>query len=781
MTGPWTFAIRLLILSAAFMAVGSTLPGTLPAAVSAAPPAAPATAPATQATPDSVSLRPTAHPALPRTTADFWLVPPPATAGTVPALLKGFAEGVDLATEENFAAALPKVSDARLAQTPVAEYALYYRSLAQLRLGRVDDARAGFRRLNARNPGGVLTEWGRRGEAEAAEAAGDFGEAAKLYESALAMKPGEPDEILYALATTQLASGDRPRALANFRRVYFEFPLSSLGEAAIQQAAQLAGVDPQTRLRDDIALEVGRAQRLFGSKRYAEALTAFETIRGLVSGEDREVVPLRIAECHYYLGRYREALEGTRPYLNRAARRAEARFFHLSATRGLGDHSSYVTQARELREEFPESPWTEEALNNLATHYILEDEDQQAAEVFKGYLELFPAGLHAQRASWKLGWWRYRERNFQGAVDVFERAAFNFPRSDYRPPYLYWAAKAHDQLGRAEQANARYALVAIDYLNSYYGRLADETLDKRGVNASQRLTLTGGPAAAPITTAPTTAAPTAAAPTAAAAVASSVARTASALTSASTAEASVKTEMTATDAAALEGRVRRLVAAGLYGVAVAELQFAQRNWGSSPRIEATLAWLYRETGDLRRGINLMKRAYPQYLTVEGRRLPVEAQKVIFPLEYWTLIRRHATARGLDPYLIAALVCQESNFVPDIRSPANAYGLMQLVPETGRRLARSIGIRRFSTGTLTNPETNVRLGTLHFQKLVDQFGGAHFALASYNAGENRVERWIAERPSLPKDEFIDDIPFPETQNYVKRILGTAEDYRRLYGN
>ena len=67
-----------------------------------------------------------------------------------------------------------------------------------------------------------------------------------------------------------------------------------------------------------------------------------------------------------------------------------------------------------------------------------------------------------------------------------------------------------------------------------------------------------------------------------------------------------------------------------------------------------------------------------------------------------------------------------------------------------------------------------------KELVDRFGGAHFALASYNAGENRITRWISERPGFQQDEFIDDIPFPETQNYVKRILGTAEDYRYLYG-
>ena len=74
-----------------------------------------------------------------------------------------------------------------------------------------------------------------------------------------------------------------------------------------------------------------------------------------------------------------------------------------------------------------------------------------------------------------------------------------------------------------------------------------------------------------------------------------------------------------------------------------------------------------------------------------------------------------------------------------------------------------------------------MGTAYFADLVKQFGGAHYALATYNAGPNRVARWIAERPGIDRDEFIDDIPFPETQNYVKRILGTAEDYRRLYGS
>src|SRR5205823_12368429 len=155
--------------------------------------------------------------------------------------------------------------------------------------------------------------------------------------------------------------------------------------------------------------------------------------------------------------------------------------------------------------------------------------------------------------------------------------------------------------------------------------------------------------------------------------------------------------------------------------------------------------------------------------------------VLFPVNYWTQIRRYSTERHLDPYLIAALIAQESTFEAEVRSAANAYGLMQIVPATGRHYARTLRLPRFSIRMLTTAETNLKMGTAYFADLVKQFGGTHFALASYNAGENRVARWISERPGIDREEFIDDIPFPETQNYVKKILGTAEDYRRLYAS
>jgi soluble lytic murein transglycosylase len=153
-------------------------------------------------------------------------------------------------------------------------------------------------------------------------------------------------------------------------------------------------------------------------------------------------------------------------------------------------------------------------------------------------------------------------------------------------------------------------------------------------------------------------------------------------------------------------------------------------------------------------------------------------QVIYPVAYWDLIRKYAAADNLDPYLMAALVAQESTFVPDIRSYANAYGLMQLIPSTARLTAGKLNVK-YSQRMLTDPEMNVRLGMKNFADSLKTFGEPYLALASYNAGDRAVRRWVQERPGLEREEFIDDIPYPETQNYVKRILGTADDYRRLY--
>ena len=125
---------------------------------------------------------------------------------------------------------------------------------------------------------------------------------------------------------------------------------------------------------------------------------------------------------------------------------------------------------------------------------------------------------------------------------------------------------------------------------------------------------------------------------------------------------------------------RRCCRLGSTAQAMDELLYAQRMWGDSPQLQATIALTHRRLGNVRAGINAMKRAYPQYLAAGGETLPTEILQVIFPVDYWPLLQKYSKQRGLDPFVVAALVAQESNFDPRGSSHANAYGLMQILPE-----------------------------------------------------------------------------------------------------
>ena len=688
-------------------------------------------APPSQTPPATPQLVPTAHPALPSSLSDLWLVPPEgerSTRSTAP--FDPLTDGLKKFQDSNYQAALPLFSTPSLAKTALADYATYYKGLAQLRLGQVADARRTLDTVIDRKAPGYVSVAAGLASGEAAELAADYAGAVAVYERVADQKAAITEDLLSRLGRAALAAGDRAKAAQAFIRVYYDFPLS---EAATGAASQLASLQDQVTRRDFKA-DLARAQTLFGARRFDDARTAFVSLQSSADGDDRELVSLRIAECDFNLKRYAAARDGVQPYLDRASRKAEARFFYLSSLRELHDEDRYVSLTQALVSEFPDSSWSEEALNNLGTYYLLQDDDEAAAKAFKDLYDHFPTGPRAERAAWKYGWSAYKAGEYGETIRVFESASVGFPRSDYRPSFLYWAGRSHARLGEGTQAESRLRLVYTDYANSYYGRLAERQLARKGDVIGTRAdvhlastTQTPVPEVKPIPTEPL---------------------------------------------------IRLLLANEMYDDALGELRYAQRAWGNSGRIDATIAWVYNRKGELRRGISLMRRTYPQFLTA-SQGLPSEILQVIFPLVYWDSIRKQSAAYDLDPYLMAALIAQESTFDAGVRSSANAWGLMQLVPSTGRKLAKSVGLRGFTTASLTNPEINIRLGTLYFSELVAKFGGTYYALASYNAGDSRVVRWKEERQDLDEDEFIDDIPFPETQNYVKRILGTAEDYRRLY--
>jgi soluble lytic murein transglycosylase len=229
-------------------------------------------------------------------------------------------------------------------------------------------------------------------------------------------------------------------------------------------------------------------------------------------------------------------------------------------------------------------------------------------------------------------------------------------------------------------------------------------------------------------------------------------------------------------------RARLLSRADLDTWADSELRYAARNDAKPWSVALELAEMDTRAGSPDRALRHIKTVLPSYLFMPRDGAPARFWRLAFPLPYRSLIVKYSSQAGLDPYLVAALIRQESEFNPKALSPSKAVGLMQIMPPVGRELARKVPVRGFRLSQLTSPETNIRLGTYYFRRLLDSCEGRlEDTLAAYNAGRSRVTLWRGWGPFDDTNEFAETIPFAQTRDYVQIILRNAELYRWLYAS
>ena len=191
---------------------------------------------------------------------------------------------------------------------------------------------------------------------------------------------------------------------------------------------------------------------------------------------------------------------------------------------------------------------------------------------------------------------------------------------------------------------------------------------------------------------------------------------------------------------------------------------------------AILADLYYADGALLLTSRALRRAFPEIGTAEQNRVPPRYLRMYYPTLYHDHVERFAEKRSLDPALPMAIILQESNYEPTVRSGAGAVGLMQVMPPTAREIADRIGL---ATRDLTDPAYNIELGVYYIKHLLNLMEGNDLlAIASYNAGMGNVGRWKREGRSKPFDELIEDIPFSETRGYVKRVTLYRSAYDQI---
>jgi soluble lytic murein transglycosylase len=156
------------------------------------------------------------------------------------------------------------------------------------------------------------------------------------------------------------------------------------------------------------------------------------------------------------------------------------------------------------------------------------------------------------------------------------------------------------------------------------------------------------------------------------------------------------------------------------------------------------------------------------------------QEIALPLKHEDVIRQQAADKDLDPALIAGVIYAESRF-RDQTSHAGAKGLMQILPSTAHYIAEKSGGTQFEQGDLADPQINIAYGSWYLRYLLEKYGGNEvLAVAAYNAGEGKVDEWVAGALDRGERFRVDRIPFAETRTYVGRVLTARDDYRREYG-
>ncbi len=218
--------------------------------------------------------------------------------------------------------------------------------------------------------------------------------------------------------------------------------------------------------------------------------------------------------------------------------------------------------------------------------------------------------------------------------------------------------------------------------------------------------------------------------------------------------------------------VRRLIDVGAENAAVGQWRRVRRQRVTTPDEAIAAAELAARQGMPTDTIRWLRAGFPELGTVDMTAAAENAVLAYLPLRWSEALTAASRESGLDPWLIAAIARQESTFAAHAVSPRGAIGVLQLIPSTARGHSRALGLG--SSPDLRNPEINIRLGARELAHLVRRFGALEPALAAYNAGETRVRGWWRRR-SEPQ-RFTEDIPVPETYNYVRRVVYLSEAYR-----
>jgi soluble lytic murein transglycosylase len=654
-------------------------------------------------------------------------------AGALAWLVAGYAHVLD----HDYAKAIDPLSRAKPLAGDLGDYVAYYLGTSYLQTGRRAEALATLAEFGTTYPDSLLIRDAHLSYAGALLSEGRAAEAAQLLEKD--RLPARSD-IEFTLGRAYAATGQGAKAAEALANIYYNMPTAAESDAAYAELKKLPSVPTATA-----AQRKTRADLLLKARRYNDAADEYREIAIHADAAARAAAQLSLADALHRAGRNREAKAELSSLAGLTDDQNAQRLYILGEVAwSMEENPTFYSTVDELRKIVPASPWLEAALLSSANLHLVHHEYDQALNTFRELQQRFPNGSHASYAHWKTAWLTLRQGHNDDAKKLFDEQIAMYPAGNETSAALYWRARLAAEDNQPTMARAYYQKLSDRYRNYYYADLGRQRLKKLPA-------VTGPPEQYAL------------------------------LDHVAPLDSGSNVTLSEPPADDLHLQKAELLGnGGLVDFAVRELQAASAadggNWGPSET-----AQLYIDTGHYDRAIEVMKRSTPSYFAVDIPALPRVYWEALFPKPYWNDLKKYSEANSLDPYLVASLIRQESEFNPVAVSRANAVGLMQLLPKTGKLVAKQEKLRGYNPSQLYTPATNLQLGTRYFRGMVDQFGGSfEYALAAYNAGSDRVQDWMSQGKYRDEQEFVESIPFTETREYVQAILRNANVYKQLYG-
>lgn len=620
----------------------------------------------------------------------------------------------------------------------LADYAQLFLAESLARQGDLAAARRIAERLPARHPESSLAPLALLQASVWAARQSDEPAAESLLRRFLAQFAVHADApgARYLLALSLEAQGRGLDAARTFRELWLTAPASPYGEAAGDRVRALAAAGARLPLPTQPEL-MDRAERLLvggllpAARQEAEAL--------LVELPDPELTlrGLRVMTSGWRRG-------GQYDVAQRAADRALAdapvdRRPPLLLELGrlqqrVGAREGALATLARLTREHPATLEVPDAL--LQSGRLLEDAGRpaEAEALYRRLAADFSDRDAAGAALWRLAWLAYLRADLPAAAAEFGRLAALPAGALYRPAATYWAGRVREALGEEAEARRVYGTVVAEAPRGYYGILAAQRTAERPAARGRALTTT----------------------------------------------------LPADPFKPLAGdrrfqKATALSALGLIEFALNELEEIQsRSLAEPPKLYALAAAFVREER-YHLALRILRRYFGDLASSGDPALPRAFWEMFYPLAWPREVGEAAVRAGVDRFLVAAVAREESNFFPGARSRAGARGLMQLMPDTARGLALRRGLTFGDGELLDEPAPNLQLGAAYLAALLGEFPDPRLAAAAYNAGPIRVREWWVARRSDDVELFVEQIPFDETRHFVKRVMVSWEEYRRLYGD